>query len=209
MLAGCDASEDADLERGRALFQQNCGTCHALAQAGTSAEVGPDLDAAFARARADGMDSDTIEGVVQKQIENPYDIKIPEDDPEYNRVFMQADLVTGQDAEDVSAYVASVAGVPGVRAPELPPQQLFTERCGSCHVLGAAGTSGQTCPDLDEVVAKESERYIQEQIVDPNSEITPGYQPNVMPADFEQTLSSKELKGLVAYLFKNSGNGGG
>src|SRR5215208_4768031 len=60
-MAGCDATEDADTERGRALFQQKCGTCHALAQAGTSANVGPSLDAAFAQARLDGMDNDTIE----------------------------------------------------------------------------------------------------------------------------------------------------
>ena len=69
LVAGCDATEDANVDRGRALFQQKCGTCHALAQAGTSANIGPDLDAAFAQARADGMDNDTIEGVVQTQIE--------------------------------------------------------------------------------------------------------------------------------------------
>src|SRR5688572_3749014 len=70
-MTGCDVSEDADLERGRALFQTKCGTCHALAQAGTSSTVGPDLDASFAQSRADGMDNDTIEGVVQTQIESP------------------------------------------------------------------------------------------------------------------------------------------
>ncbi len=58
-VAGCDVTEDADLERGRALFQQKCSTCHALAQAGAAAEVGPNLDASFAQARADGMDNDT------------------------------------------------------------------------------------------------------------------------------------------------------
>ncbi len=36
-VAGCDASENADTDRGRALFQAKCGTCHALAQAGTTA----------------------------------------------------------------------------------------------------------------------------------------------------------------------------
>lgn len=28
---------------------------------------------------------------------------------------------------------------------------IFTDRCGSCHTLGAAGTSGQTGPSLDDI----------------------------------------------------------
>src|SRR5262245_40199325 len=111
VLAGCDTSENADVERGRALFTSKCGTCHTLAQAGTSATVGPNLDAAFAQARADGMDNDTIEGVVQTQIAAPRVIEEGAND--YDRVYMPADIVTGQDAEDVATYVASVAGVPG------------------------------------------------------------------------------------------------
>src|SRR5215213_2675412 len=71
VLGGCDVSEDADVDRGRDLFIANCGTCHKLAEAGTSANIGPDLDAAFAQSRADGMDSDTVEGVVEKQIAHP------------------------------------------------------------------------------------------------------------------------------------------
>jgi mono/diheme cytochrome c family protein len=208
-LAGCDASEDADLERGRALFQAKCGTCHALAQAGTSTEIGPDLDAAFAQPRADGMDNDTIEGVVQGQIDNPREINIPEDDPQYTRVFMPPDLVTGQDAEDVAAYVASVAGVPGAEAPKLPPDQLFTEQCGSCHALGAAGTAGETGPNLDETLAGKPAGYIETQIVDPNSEIAEGFGPDIMPQDYEQTLAPDELEGLVEYLLENAGRSQG
>lgn len=205
-LTGCDLGEEEDVERGRALFQQQCGTCHALDQAGTSAQIGPDLDAAFARARADGMTSETIEGVVRDQIANPREVS--ENDPDYQRTYMPADLVTGQDAADVAAYVGSVAGVPGAAPPELPPDELFTERCGSCHALAAAGTTGTTGPDLDEVLAGESTDYIRRQIVDPNSEITPGYQPDVMPQDFEQTLGSEQLAELVRYLLENAGRGG-
>jgi mono/diheme cytochrome c family protein len=203
VLAGCDASEDSDLDRGRALFLQKCGTCHALSQAGSTADVGPNLDASFAQARVDGMDNDTVEGIVQQQIANPREVE--EGVPNYASIFMPADLVTGQDAEDVAAYVASVAGVPGAEPPELPPDQLFTERCGSCHALQAAGTAGTTGPDLDEVLAGKSAKYIEQQIVDPNSQITQGFQPDVMPQDFETSLSPQDLKGLVDYLVKNVG----
>ena len=203
-LAGCDTSEDADLDRGRALFLQKCGTCHTLAQAGSGADVGPNLDAAFAQARADeGFDNDTIEGVVQQQIANPREVE--EGVPDYSRVFMPANLVTGQDAEDVAAYVASVAGVPGAKPPELPPSELFTERCGSCHTLKAAGTAGTVGPDLDQVLAGKDAKYIEQQIVDPNSEITQGYPPDVMPQDFETSLTPKDIQGLVKYLLDNAG----
>ena len=207
-LPGCDASENADLERGRALFVNKCGTCHALAEAGTSTQVGPDLDAAFARSRADGMDNDTIEGVVQSQIANPREVE--KDAENYDRVFMPADIVVGEDAEDVAAYVASVAGVPGAKPPPLGlPAEVFTEKCGSCHALQAAGTSGTTGPDLDDVLAGKSAPYIEKQIVDPNSEITQGYQPNVMPADFGQVLAQDDaLQKLVQYLVANAGKGG-
>ena len=209
-FAGCDVSEDSDLERGRALFNSKCNTCHALAEAGATANVGPNLDASFAAARADGMDNDTIEGVVQNQIDNPREVNLAPDDPNYTKVYMPADIVTGQDAEDVAAYVASVAGVPGAKAPELPPDQLFTDSCGGCHALSAAGTSGTTGPNLDDSLAGKPTSYIEKAIVDPNSQLAQGYPPNVMPQDYGQQLTPEDLKGLVEYLFTStSGAKGG
>ena len=207
VATGCDVSEDADVERGRALFQSKCGTCHALAQAGTSANVGPDLDAAFAQAREDGMDNDTIEGVVQTQIESPRYIE--ENASNYSKVFMPADIVTGQDAEDVATYVAGVAGIPGAKPPQLPPPELFTEKCGICHAFNAAGTSSTTGPDLDQALAGKDAKYIEQQIVDPNSEIAQGFQAGIMPQDFQQTLTPQDLDGLVKYLLDNVGGSGG
>ena len=37
-------SSAADTNAGKTLFSQNCGGCHALAYAGTTANVGPNLD---------------------------------------------------------------------------------------------------------------------------------------------------------------------
>ena len=44
-----------------------------------------------------------------------------------------------------------------------------------------------------------------ESIVDPNKEITSGFQPNVMPATFGESLSDKQLADLVAFLTEPSG----
>lgn len=205
-IAGCDLSDGADPERGQALFLQNCGPCHTLAEAGTTATVAPDLDATFADARASGMTDSTIEAVVRNQIANPRQIR--EDSPVYDQVFMPADIVTGQDAEDVAAYVGSVAGVPGLEPPELAPRELFARSCGACHTLEAAGTVSEVGPDLDEVLPGQDADRIRESIVDPNAEITPGFAPGVMPENFEEILSSDEINGLVRYLLQNAGQGG-
>jgi hypothetical protein len=45
-------------------------------------------------------------------------------------------------------------------------------------------------------------------IVEPNAEIAKGYQPNVMPPNFGELLSPKELEDLVQYLIENSPAGG-
>jgi mono/diheme cytochrome c family protein len=206
-LAGCDVSEDADVERGRALFQSQCGTCHTLAEAGTSAQVGPDLDASFATARADGADNDTIEGVVQSQIANPREID--EGVPDYDRVYMPADLVTGQDAEDVATYVASVAGVPGAKPPPLgKPPQVFQELCASCHTLSAAGTTGSVGPVLDDVLPGQSAARIMESIRDPDAQVSPGFSSGIMPAFDVNQIPDADLQKLVQYLIDNAGKGG-
>jgi mono/diheme cytochrome c family protein len=205
--AGCDVSENADLDRGRQLFQGQCGTCHALAEAATNAQVGPDLDASFAQARADGMDSDTIEGVVQSQIANPREVD--EGDPDYDRTFMPADLVTGQDAEDVAAYVASVAGVPGAQPPPLgTPAMVFQERCGSCHTLSAAGTAGTVGPVLDDVLSGQSASRIMESIRDPDAQLSPGFDAGVMPAFDPTQIPDEDLRELVQYLIQSVRGGG-
>ena len=199
VVAGCDTQEDADLERGRSLFQTNCGTCHALAEAGTAATIGPDLDSSFAAARDTGMDQDTIEGVVQAQIENPREVH--PDSPNYDRTFMPANIVTGSDAENVAAYVASVAGIPGIEPPPLGgAQELFTEQCGSCHTLQAAGTAGTTGPDLDENLTGQDFGEIMESIRDPEARIAEGFPAGVMPVFDENRIPDPNLNALIEYL---------
>ncbi len=205
---GCGTTT-ADPERGRVLFREKCGTCHTLAQAGTTAQVGPNLDDAFAAARNAGETGDTVEGVVKAQVEFP---RPSTDDP---AVSMPSDLVTGQDLDDVAAYVGLYAGVPGAappKAPGGPGAQVFANSgCGTCHTLAAAGSGGVTGPDLDEVLPGQTEAMVKEDIVDPNAEIAKGYPPNVMPSNFEQSLSPKEIEDLVKYLIESTsgGKGGG
>lgn len=202
--SGCGTATQ-DPERGRTLFIQKCGVCHTLAQAGTTAQIGPSLDGAFAAAREAGENSHTIEGIVKAQVEFP---RPSTGDP---AVSMPADVVTGQDLEDVAAYVGKYAGVPGAEPPKVAGgagAQVFANNgCGGCHTLAAAGSGGVTGPDLDEVLPGSSPAQVHEDIVDPNKVIAKGYAANVMPQNFGETISEEELEQLVEYLIESTSGG--
>ena len=102
LIAGCSASDTASntsLVNGKEQFVKNCGSCHVLARAGTKGTVGPNLDHAFANASDEGFGESAIRGMVKGMI----DIGAA---TEGDKRVMRADIVTGEDARDVAAYVA-------------------------------------------------------------------------------------------------------
>ena len=119
LAAGCGSvghlEGTGDKANGKTLFVQRCGSCHALADAGTKGLIGPNLDYAFLASRRDGLGESTIVQVVRGQIAYPIT------NTSTGAPGMPADLVVGQDADDVASYVASVAGVGDPNAPATTP----------------------------------------------------------------------------------------
>ena len=114
LLSGCGVTDQGDnVVNGKQLFVQRCGSCHVLQRAGTTGVTGPNLDQAFQQARKDGFGESTFEGMVHRQILQP--ARNAQVDPKTGKVLpeMPANLVTGDDAEDVAAYVASAVAKPG------------------------------------------------------------------------------------------------
>jgi mono/diheme cytochrome c family protein len=204
--SGCGTSS-GDSTRGRALFVQKCGTCHTLAEAGTSGTVGPNLDDAFAAARAAGEPGSTIEGIVKGQVEYP---RPNNDNP---AVSMPPKIVTGQDLDDVATYVGEWAGVPGAAPPEVPggpgAQVFATNGCSGCHTLAAAEAGGTVGPNLDEVLPGQSAAEIETSIVDPEAKIETGFPRGVMPTTFKSSINPKEMEQLVEYLITSTSKKGG
>lgn len=106
----------ADLAAGKATFIASCSSCHALADSGkTTANIGPNFDDSWRASRAAGIEDSQFEGTILRWIRIA---QLP----------MPRDLVKGQDATNVAAYIASVAGKegsesqvhPGTPAPEVP-----------------------------------------------------------------------------------------
>ncbi len=80
-----------------------------------------------------------------------------------------------------------------------------SQGCGGCHTFKPAGTNANIGPDLDKLAdyAKSAnqgsfEEFVRESIANPTAYVEKGFQPT-MP-DFGQTLSSKQISDLVAYL---------
>ena len=76
--------------------------------------------------------------------------------------------------------------------------------CGSCHTYEPAGTTASVGPNLDETLAGKDAAFILESIVDPDAEIAPGFAAGIMPRDYGDKLSEKQLADLVAFLLPQS-----
>jgi plastocyanin len=113
-LSGCELRDNGDnLVNGKVLFNEQCARCHTLARAGAKGVVGPNLDEAWQRSEQDGLKRSYFKGLVYGQIQNPN--RFAQVNPVTGRLgaAMPADLVTGEDAQDVAAYVAYAAARKG------------------------------------------------------------------------------------------------
>ena len=226
LCAGCgtggaaNAGGPPDLTNGQTLFTQKCGYCHTLAAANTTGTVGPDLDNAFAGDVSEGYKASSIENVVLDQIRlgsgqinqdytsNKYFVEhcLPphSNSPKCLRTPMPGNLVTGQDAIDVAAYVASVAGQSGYTTGAggsfaslgTNGEAIFKSKlagCSGCHTLSAAGATGTVGPNLDQL--KPSAAVVAHQVM-----VGGG----VMPA-FQGKLSPAQIQAVAKYVASSAG----
>lgn len=190
LATGCGAGtggleESGSASNGKELFQEKCASCHTLADAGSRSTVGPNLDDAFAGVRQQGFKEDTIRNVVADQIK-------------YAVEPMPQNLVTGEDAADVAAYVASVAGTKGFSeegggGPSATGggdgKSIFASAgCGSCHTFQAAGSNGTIGPNLDD--AKPTFEVAIERVTNGKGQMPP----------FRDSLSDDQIRAVAEFV---------
>jgi cbb3-type cytochrome c oxidase subunit III len=202
LAAGCGtggvATGQADVQSGQKLFQQNCASCHTLAAANAHGTIGPSLDAAFAADRAQSFKESSIENVVLDQIRLGSGPVSSATDPTKAEPTMPADIVTGKDAVDVAAYVASVAGQNGAEGQSpaalgTDGKKVFSAECASCHTLKAASAGGTVGPNLDQL--KPALAIVTRQVTNGGA---------VMPA-FKGVLSQAQIDAVAKFVSSNAG----
>ena len=100
-------------------------------------------------------------------------------------------------------YETFLAGVAGPGTDDASGESVFaTAGCGGCHAFEPAGTDAQVGPSLDALDpgGAQLEAFVRTSIVDPNAALASGYQPDVMPATYESSLSDEQLDALVQYV---------
>jgi mono/diheme cytochrome c family protein len=211
--AGCGTGgpvKTGDVTKGKALFlgKGRCAGCHALAAAGSVSNVGPNLDDAFAAVRPPGQDTHFAESTIRNLVLDQIRVAAPP---------MPANLVRGQDAADVAAFVASVAGTKtsGATAASPPPaagttsgggtgagtaggsasdgKSIFTANCGACHTLAAAATTGNVGPNLDKL--KPDEARVKRQVENGGA---------IMPA-FKGKLTDAQIAAVAKFVASAAG----
>jgi cbb3-type cytochrome c oxidase subunit III len=194
---GSVSSASADQQNGRQVFQDKCAGCHTMAAAGSTGTIGPNLDASFAESRSQGFKESTILDIVHDQIKFPGQYPVAQDNPDYLTANMPANIVTGQDAIDVSAYVAANAGKQGfVEAQAISGtngKQIFITKCGGCHTLKDAGTSGTQGPNLDQL--KPPFPIVKNQVIKGGG---------IMPA-FKGVLTDAQINAVAKYVAQHAG----
>jgi cbb3-type cytochrome c oxidase subunit III len=206
LAAGCGTGGVAsaggqrpDTQSGGQLFTQKCGACHTLAAAGTSGTIGPNLDNAFAADLQQGYPQSSIENVVLDQIRlGSGPIATYTTNKKFtSQTQMPAHIVTGQDAIDVAAYVASVVGTSGSAASPgsvgTSGSSIFKTTCASCHTLAAAGATGTVGPDLDQL--KPSMAIVVRQVTNGGA---------IMPA-FKGKLTGAQIQSVAKYVSSSAG----
>lgn len=109
-------------------------------------------------------------------------------------------LPTGADAAPAPAAAEAAAPPAPAKTAE---EALGKYACGACHKIGAfAGAVG---PDLTKIGAKRDESYLRRAILDPNADIAQGFPAGVMPQDFGNKMTAKELEMLVKFLKAQKG----
>ncbi len=228
--AGCGSSGSseaaaptaADIAHGRVLFQtgppgkEGCELCHTLAAARAHGPFGPDLDAEVPEWKAQLHETEQdIRKRVRDQIADPACAN-----PAEAGRCMPKELFTGDDANDVAAFVAHCGGRAG--KPGCEPvagglqglagrgQDLFvSEACISCHWADSGpsvgpsfhGLAGSDVTLRSGKVVKADDRYLELSILAPDYQVVQGYQSGVMSSRIgAEHITRDQAKALVAYI---------
>lgn len=191
---------------GKYLFEgpAGCTDCHAFG--GVGAATGPALDGVV---QAKGRD------YVRNAIVNPENTVAAGHAPGIMPETFSFSM-TDIEIDSLVDYIENPgAATPETGAAETPAagqidgQKVATATgCLACHSLDGSvvvgpswkGLFGSTREFEDGSSTTADETYMHESIVNPNAKIAKGFQPNLMPATYAQTLSEEQITAIIEFI---------
>ncbi|HZB33765.1 MAG TPA: c-type cytochrome [Streptosporangiaceae bacterium] len=196
------AAARQDLNNGRQLFNQNCATCHGLNGQGTRDANGKQVAPSLIGVGAAAVDFQVGTGRMPAANAGAQVPRKPQVEA-FNTSSKDPEIAAQarKNLEDISAYVASLGGGPGIPGSEqVNPEgadlalggKLFRTNCAQCHNFAGSGgalTGGKYAPSLQ------------------NSTPTQIYEamitgPQAMPVFNDTTITPQQKRDIIAYIIQ-------
>jgi len=182
-----------------------CGACHKIA--GQSGAIGPDLSAIGATRDSDYLrraildpNAEVAEGYPPNLMPATYGSQFYAQELELLVAYMKASVgSSGEDSVESGEGAKSETAADAAPQGEVSGEALMTRHgCGACHRYGSQ--VGAIGPDLSDIGATRDRDFLRRSVLEPNTDISEGYMPNLMPPIYADQLSPEELDLIVDYL---------
>ena len=182
-----------------------CGACHKIA--GQSGAIGPDLSAIGATRDSDYLrraildpNAEVAEGYPPNLMPATYGSQFYAQELELLVAYMKASVgSSGEDSVKSGEGAKSETAADAAPQGEVSGEALMTRHgCVACHKYGSQ--VGAIGPDLSDIGATRDRDFLRRSVLEPNTDISEGYMPNLMPPIYADQLSPEELDLIVNYL---------
>ena len=168
-----DNNEDYLIE---SLIKPSAFVVAGFGKKGTNDSISPMPDVSAGSIRLNGAEIKAVVAYLQDWGGVEVSVKIPTDAPKEEKA---------EEAEP--------------REPFETAEQAITELgCGACHKVAAE--EGDIGPDLSKIGGFRDKNFLRRAILDPNADITKGYEKDQMPPDYGAQMYVQELEMMVDYL---------
>ena len=127
------------------------------------------------------VEVDAVIAFMQAKDGNPVTVALPSEAP-----------------EPAAQPVAAAPTEAPAASAETPEAIVAKYACAACHTM--LGTESPLGPELNSVGARLSAEEIRESVINPGAVIAEGFPPGIMPPDFADRMTIRELEMLVTFL---------
>lgn len=185
------AATDTESYLRESMIQPSVYVVKGYGKKGTNDSESPMPDASKAPIQLSPVQIDAIIAFLQAKDGYQVTISLPSETPT---------TASAVRADEPGATVTD-AEAPG---PTDDPRQAVTKyACTACHAL--LDSQSPVGPPLTDVGARLTPKEIRQSIIDPNAVITEGYASNMMPLDFADRMTVRELEMIVEFLANQKG----